>query len=129
GEYARRRIKDTGFGPQFPDLDLDGESYYLQAIYRHDPHWEAVLRYDSLISNVDDRDGTKFEAQQGLPAHLLFAEDWAVGLRYNLSSSLMVRAEYHRVCGTGWLSQRDNPDPAVIDKQWDLFALLLSYRF
>lgn len=128
-EYALRHIEDHGFGPFFPDTSFTGESYYFQGTYRVNPKWEAILRYDVLFFNRDDRDGTKFKAQTGLPANIAFAKDWTVGLRYNIASSLMVRAEYHRVYGTGWLRVQDNPDPTLLEKQWDLFALLLSYRF
>lgn len=128
-EYARRRVKDTGFGPRFPDFDVVGESYYGQVTYRHDSHWETVLRYDVLYPNRDDRDGLKFKAATGLPAHLQFAKDWMVGVRYNITPSWMVRAEYHNVYGFAWLFTRDNPDPAATEKKWDIFALLLSYRF
>lgn len=127
-EYRLLSDHNKGFGPLLPDSDIVGESYYGQAIYRLDPRWEAVLRYDVLYHDRDDRDGTEFKAETGLPANLQFANDWTVGLRYNITSSLMVRAEYHRVYGTGWVSIRDN-DPSMVDKQWDIFALLVSYRF
>ena len=133
GEYARRHTKDTGFGPDF-DFDIDGESYYVQGIYRWDPHLELVLRYDVLIGNVDDRDGTELEAATSIPSHRGFAKDWTFGVRYNITSSLMARAEYHNVYGTAWLFQQDQPgfpnDPfSSTDKKWDIFALLVSYRF
>ncbi len=127
-EYRLLFDQSKGFGPLFPDDDIVGEAYYAQAIYRLDPHWEAVLRYDALYHDRDDRDGTEFKAETGLPANLQFANDWTVGLRYNITSSLMMRAEYHWVYGTGWVSIRDN-DPSMVDKQWDIFALLVSYRF
>jgi len=127
-EYELRFDQSKGFGPLLPDNDIVGEGYYAQAIYRLDPHWEAVLRYDVLYHDRDDRDGTEFKAETGFPANLQFAKDWTVGLRYNITSSLMVRAEYHGVYGTGWVSIRDN-DPSMVDKQWDIFALLVSYRF
>lgn len=126
-EYFLQFNQAKGFGPPI-DTDFTGEGYYGQAIYRLDPHWEAVLRYDVFYADRDDRDGTEFKAETGLPANLLFAKDWTVGLRYNITSSLMVRAEYHWVYGTGWVSLRDN-DPSMVDKQWDIFALLVSYRF
>ena len=73
--------------------------------------WETVLRYDVLYNDVDDRDGTKFKAatQNTVPAHTQFAKDWTVGLRYKITPSLMVAAEYHRVYGTGWLSLTRQP--------------------
>lgn len=130
GEYARRPIKHEGFLVPGFDFDIVGESYYIQGIYRIDPHWEMVVRYDVLYSDVDDRDGTKTEAATGLPSHLLFAKDWTVGVRYNITPSWMARAEYHNVYGgTLYLFPQDNPVLSALDKKWDIFALLLSYRF
>ncbi len=132
GEYARRHIIDEGFSAGL-DLNTVGESYYVQGIYRFDPHWEMVARYDVFFGDVDDRDGSEFEARNrsaGLPSHLQFARDWTVGVRYNITRSLMVRAEYHNVYGgTLFLLPQDNPDPSTLDKKWDIFALLVSYRF
>jgi hypothetical protein len=41
----------------------------------------------------------------------------------------MLRAEYHHVIGTGWLSRLDNPKVGDTHKEWDLFAIQGSYRF
>ncbi len=129
GEYALRHTEDEGFGPAFPDTTFDGEAYYAQAMYRINPKWEAFVRYDALFLNRDDRDGTEFEAATGIPAHNLFAKDWTIGTRYYVTPEFMVAAEYHHVDGTGWLPAQDNPDPMATDKDWELFALLISYRF
>ncbi|MGH8526015.1 MAG: hypothetical protein ACREXY_17970, partial [Gammaproteobacteria bacterium] len=79
--------------------------------------------------NRDDRDGAKFEAETGIPGHILFAKDWTIGTRYYVSPAFMVAAEYHHVDGTGWLPAQDNLDLTATDKDWGLFALLVSYRF
>jgi hypothetical protein len=132
GEYARRHVVQEGFSTDFIDVDSDfvGESYYIQGIYRIDPHWEMMVRYDVFFANVDDRDGSEFEAATGLPSHLAFAKDWTFGVRYNITPSWMVRAEYHNVYGgTFFLFPQDNPDVFALNKKWDIFALLLSYRF
>ncbi len=130
GEYARRPIKDEGFLVPGFDLDIVGESYYVQGIYRIDPHWEMVVRYDVFYANVDDRDGSKTEAATGIPSSHQFAKDWTVGVRYNITPSLMARAEYHNVYGgTFFLFPQDNPDLSALDTKWDIFALLFSYRF
>ncbi|MGH8609185.1 MAG: porin [Gammaproteobacteria bacterium] len=129
GEYALRHTEDQGFGPDFPDTAFTGESYYLQAMYRASPKWEAFLRYDVFYANRDDRNGAKFEALTGIPGHNLFAKDWTIGARYYVTPALMVAAEYHHVYGAGWLPRQDNPDLTATDKKWDLFALLVSYRF
>lgn len=126
-EYALRSLKYKDFG--IPDLSFTGESYYLQGTYRFNPKWEAVLRYDVLYTDKDDRDGSDFAAATGLPAYNFFAKDFTVGLRWNITPSFMLRGEYHRVNGTAWLPLLDNPDPSDSTQHWNLFAILASYRF
>jgi hypothetical protein len=126
-EYALRFSEDKGFG-LFPDASSVGESYYGQFIYRIDPSWEALVRYDVTILDQDDPEGIKAK-RVDRPAHLSFANDWTFGLRYNITPSLMMRAEYHRVHGTGWVNFQDNPDQNELEKNWDIFAVLFSYRF
>ena len=129
-EYALRHTEDEGFGPSFPDADFTGESYYFQGMYRATAKWEAFLRYDVFYANRDDRDGAKTEALFGIPiSQNLFAKDWTIGARYYVTPAFMVAAEYHHVYGAGWLPRQDNPDLSATDKKWDLFALLVSYRF
>lgn len=128
-EYALRHFRLKDFGVPALNLDFSGESYYLQGTYRFNPKWEAVLRYDALYTNKDDRAGSVFNMATGRPAHSRYAKDWTVGLRWNITPSVMLSGEYHRVNGTAWLPLLDNPNPATATQKWDLFALLLSYRF
>ena len=129
GEYSQTYNENQGFGPSFPDTAFTGEGYYLQAMYRISPKWETLLRYDVYYGDREDRDGAKFEALTGIPGHNIYAKDWTIGARYYVTPAVMVAAEYHHVYGTGWLPSQDNPDLNATDKKWDLFALLVSYRF
>lgn len=129
GEYALRRLDYDGFGPIIPDQSFTGESYYLQAAYRFRPDWEVFLRYDALFTDRSDRDGKDFESRTTVPGYNRFAKDWTAGIRWDVSRSLMVRAEFHVVDGTAWLPLQDNPDPFANDQYWNLFALLASFRF
>ena len=53
-----------------------------------------------------------------LSAHFQFAKDWTVGVRYNITPSWMVRAEYHNVYGgTLYLFPQDNPDPFALGQE------------
>ncbi|SOD42243.1 porin [Nitrosovibrio sp. Nv4] len=128
-EYARRHLEYKNFGVAPLNLDFTGESYYLQGAYRITPEWEAMVRYDVLHIDSDDRDGKKWASANGRPAHNRFAKDITVGLRWNITPSFMLRAEYHRVNGTAWLSTLDNSNPADRSQHWDLFSILGSYRF
>ena len=129
GEYALRRIQFENFTPSPPKSSSTGESYYVQGIYRIALRWEAMVRYDVLYWDKDDRDGIDFEAATGglFQAHSRFAKDLTVGIRWDITPTFMLRAEYHNVDGTGWLSRLENPQGTK--QHWNLFALLAAYRF
>ncbi len=130
-EYAIRHFKLRNFNDPggLDSLNFFGESYYFQGEYRFTPKWEAFLRYDVLFTDRSDRDGSEFAAATGRPRHTRFAKDLATGLRWNVTPSFMLRAEYHYVNGTAWLSTLDNPNPSDTSRYWHLFAVQASYRF
>lgn len=134
-EYALRHFKYKNFDFESLDkLDFYGESFYFQGTYRFYPKWEAVLRYDVLFTNRKDRKGKRAAAEaaaagRNTPAHSRFAKDLTVGLRWNVSPELMLRAEYHRINGTAWLSVLDNPVASNTKRHWNLFAIQASFRF
>lgn len=127
GEYAQRSFAFKDLLPR--DQEITGESYYLQGSYRFTNHWEGFIRYDALYTDRKDRNGAEFAATTGRPAFTRFARDTTLGLRWDVTPNLMLRAEFHRVNGTAWLTVEDNPSLAALDQHWDLFALLASYRF
>jgi hypothetical protein len=129
GEYSLRFLKLRGFGRFLPDRSDTGESYYLQLAYRIWPKLELVGRYDVYFADRDDTSGRKFAALTHRPRHTRFARDFTLGMRLDLTSWWMVRVEYHRVEGTGWLPVSDNPDPRDLQKNWHLFSLLMAFRF
>ena len=131
-EYAIRPFNyNDSFNGRLKGLHFVGESYYFQGEYRFTPKWEGILRYDALFIDRSDRSGNQWAAlnfAQGLE-HSRYARDITVGLRWNVTPEFMLRAEYHHVNGTGWLSRLDNPNPRDTVKNWDLFAIQASYRF
>ncbi|MGX2030542.1 MULTISPECIES: porin family protein [Methylocaldum] len=129
GEYALRNTRLKHFGPLLPNTAATGESYYVQGTYRLTDEIEMMVRYDVLYQDINDRYGEKYEQRTGRPGSSRFAKDWTVGLRWDITPNWMARAEYHRVHGTGWLADTENPDPQKLDPDWDLFALELSFRF
>jgi len=124
-EYALRYSKYRKVGT-IPDFNRTGESYYLQGAYRFHKKFEALLRYDVLYQDRDDRKGKN--ASTG-PDHSLFAKDWTAGLRWDITKSWMSRIEYHYIDGTAWLPLSDNPLGSKTDRYWQLFTVLVSYRF
>ncbi|EXJ15917.1 OprO/OprP family phosphate-selective porin [Imhoffiella purpurea] len=128
-EYARRSVSLRDFGATFPDDGFTGESYYLQGTYRFAPDWEALLRYDALYWDKEDRNGTAFAAETGLPAYRRFAKDLTLGLRWDVTPAFMLRTEFHYIDGTGWLSDLENPISSETERYWTLFSVIGSYRF
>ncbi|PKO46233.1 MAG: hypothetical protein CVU29_06785 [Betaproteobacteria bacterium HGW-Betaproteobacteria-22] len=128
-EYARRPISLRGFGA-IPNVGQVGESYYVQGTYRVMPDWEIMLRYDAAYSNRDDRHGTSFAKKTGRPGFTQYSKDWTLGLRYDVTPAFMLRAEYHAIEGTSILPPLDNTaGVSALEKRWDMFMLLGSYRF
>lgn len=128
GEYAFRHSSFDHFSA-LPRNSFTGLSYYLQGIYRIQPKTELLLRYDVLYTDRDDKYGRAFEERSGRPAFSRYAKDWTLGLKYSVNPNFMLRAEYHRVNGTAWLTPMDNPDPAQQEKRWDMIMLLGSFHF
>lgn len=128
-EVALRHFSYSGFGPRIPDMDFTGLSWYFQATYRFTPRWSAVARFDSLCTELGDCDGEDFAAKTGRPSHRRFADDWMVGLRWDVTSSIMVRTEFHHIRGTAWITTEDNPNINDLHEDWNMFSLLVSFRF
>jgi len=128
-EYMNEPINWKNFGPNsFFAGDNTAAGWYLQGAYRPHPDWELLLRYDVSYLNKHDKDGSESGATQGIPGHNFYAKDLTFGVRWDVTSSFMLRAEYHVVEGTSWLSSLET-DPLTSSKYWDMFALLASYRF
>ena len=131
GEYGQVATERSGFVPGGEVMENTSESFYVQAQYRFMPNWSGLLRYDSFTANINDRGGDRSAALTGLPKHSFYARDLTVGLRWEFVRDWLVVSEYHSVWGTAWLSPADNPDlgQRTGPERWDMFALMLSYRF
>lgn len=128
-EYSLRPSSIQSFGRNAPDSTTHGQSYYVQGSYRLAPKWEALLRYDVMVADREDRDGKAFAAATRRPGFTRFSKDLTAGVRFDLTPELMLRAEYHRVDGTGYLPAQDNPNPLAQERRWDMLMLLASFRF
>ncbi|MEJ2444411.1 MAG: hypothetical protein P8Y42_13290 [Exilibacterium sp.] len=50
-------------------------------------------------------------------------------MRWDLAQNVMVRAEWHRVSGTGWLSLLENPPATETSQRWNLLAFSAAIKF
>jgi len=127
GEYYYSYNKFRDFGV-IPDTSPVSENWYIQGSYRLSHKWQSIIRYDVNYLDKDNRTGSNLE-QANLPAHMGFTKDWMIGLRWDITPSIMIRGEYHNINGTSWLPSADNPDRSKTKQYWDLFSIQASYRF
>ncbi len=127
GEYQYRWNNFGNFAAQ-GGKPFISENWYVEGSYRILPQLQATVRYDTLSMDISDRRGDG-AVSLGYPRYESFANDWVFGLRWDITPSWMVRADYHRIHGTAWLPQADNPDPNKHVQDWDLYGLQLSFKF
>lgn len=128
GEYMVQFNAVKHFGPDF-DRSLTSESWYIQGQFRIHDRLQAVARYDVYFVDRTDRHGKKLGLEPFRPRHAAFAKDWMVGLRWEITPSWMVSAEYHNIDGTAWLPFKDNPNPNKNQENWNMVLGLIAFRF
>ena len=130
-EYALRFFQFNNMAPYVPEdiADLTGESYYIQMQYRLTPLFEIFLRYDIIYLDRNDKDGLKYEAKGYGNRIEQFAKDATAGIALHINRTWLLRAEYHHIEGTAWLPVQDNPGMSSNQKNWQLFSVLVSYKF
>lgn len=125
GEYGRTTSRNRNYGSPLLEQDNTVEAYYLQADWRFQPGWQAFARYDALYIDKSDKKGKRFAAATGLPAHMIYAEDKTLGLRYDPNQSWALFLEMHWVEGAAWLPRIQASGP----KDWKLLLFEVAYRF
>ncbi|MBB1125898.1 hypothetical protein HUK38_06590 [Thiospirillum jenense] len=130
-EYSREPIEWRQFGQLFPDYKANAEGYYLQTTYRFHPQWEWLLRYEEGFANRADRHGNDLEqiSHGFIKKEMGFSKIFSTGLRWNINSQWMLRAEYQLHNGCFILSPRENPDFSQLERNWSLFTLQIGFRF
>ncbi|NOQ12948.1 MAG: hypothetical protein GQ583_00505 [Methyloprofundus sp.] len=129
GEYNMQWNRFSGITNIRPDTSTVSEYWYVQAGYRLLDNLQMTLRYDSGVRDTNDRSGEKVHERTGAPAHFVFAQDIVVGLRWDITPSWMVRAEYQRVHGAAAVSLLDNPSIPDLALDWNVYALQVAFRF
>lgn len=128
-EYSLIWNQITGITHIRPDSFPVSEYWYIQGGYRILDNLQLTLRYDSAATDINDRSGENFHNETHLPAHFQFTQDFVVGLRWDITPSWMIRAEYHRVHGASTVNLLDNPDIADLALDWNIFGLQAAFRF
>ncbi|MEN8180654.1 MAG: hypothetical protein ABFS39_18815 [Pseudomonadota bacterium] len=129
-EYMNEPIDYKGFNHVMDAGDTTVDGYYLQGTYRFSPDWELLARYEEAHFDKNDRDG--IETSIKLPPtkpYNHFTKMLTVGVLWEPTDRLMLRAEFSRVDGAIFLSDLENPDLSETERYWNMLALLVSYSF
>jgi hypothetical protein len=127
-EHMKEPLDFKGFNGMLDIADTTVDGYYLQGNYRIDADWELFARYEESHYNENDKDGRKTSALLGAPEHTYFSELWTLGILWEPTEKLMLRAEFSTIEGTIFLSNLEDT-PNVTERNWNLFSLLISYTF
>jgi hypothetical protein len=127
-EYMNEPIAYDGFSNlmDFGNTIVDG--YYLQGNYRLSPDWEVLMRYEEGHFDKHDRDGSDVMVPGSVPYNH-YTRMWTIGVLWEPTENLLMRAEYSRVDGTMFLSNLENPNYMETERLWNMFAFLISYSF
>lgn len=146
GEYGWVNTSRSGYQDELRELPTwqnnTMESFYVQGEYRFTPNFSAVLRYDVLHLNRDDRGGKELSRLSGgeFAPYRFYARDLTVGVRWSFARNFLWAADYHYVNGTAWLNQTDNaalyqigPASTLRNSEgpshFNLFTSMVSVRF
>lgn len=145
-EVALQDVEFEGIGGLFQNEGNEPLAYTFEANYKFTPKWQSFVRYEIFYLDKDDKYGRKFNQQLTTTSNTIsvatrglinvpvsasqarYSRSWVVGGRWDINNNLMARAEYHWFDGTAILSPREN-DMTTVKRNWDMFAISLSYRF
>ncbi|MCD2453043.1 hypothetical protein GO003_021925 [Methylicorpusculum oleiharenae] len=128
GEYLHQWNRFSGFGHSLPDKETATESWYVESTYRFIPQLQGAVPNNVLYLNTHEKQYIRMGCL-GAPDHVDYAKGWKVSIRWYVTTSWMLKAEYHRYEGTAGIPSANNPDPDSTHKYSDLTGLHRSYRF
>lgn len=103
--------------------------YYFDFGLKPTESTRFYIRYDVEHDDRKDLYGSKYEEETGDPAHLRYAFDTTLGVKYKLSQNILFGLEYHKIRGASWLPYIQDVGTEDIQKFWELYAATVSYRF
>jgi hypothetical protein len=111
------------------DLLNEGIGYYTQLSYRCSPRTSLYLRRDHIYQDKNDKSGFLNAARNGRAPYNNFSKEMVLGLRYEPSYDWTLGIEFHRVNGTLWMPDLENPNFSEQKQHWNMLLLQAAYRF
>lgn len=127
-EYVWEPLEWSGYDLSFPgapqlDSELTVDAFYLQVERYLDSDVSLLARYGESNTHRIEPPGSVF------PQYSNFSRILTLGVRWDITPRLMLRAEYANHNGTMILSNVENLSPASLSQHWNMLSVLASYRF
>jgi hypothetical protein len=129
--YQQRFVIDGFYSTTFK-LDDIGQGFYFQSRYKVSQRLTLLARYEDFYLDKDDKNGKQQEQNSNgaIPYYFGFHRDTTVGLNFDATSNMALRAEYHWIKGTGRLSPVVLPNTQLNNSEtWQMWAVQLMYWF
>ncbi|MEA1987677.1 MAG: hypothetical protein U9N57_00550 [Pseudomonadota bacterium] len=113
-------------GSELP-LEATTEGYYLQAEWFFQPDLTALIRYEELFLQSDDRDGSESQRENDL--YHGYGKGLTLGLSWDVATDWRLIGQVSTNEGTVWLPHYEGLDNEETKKYWKNYMLQLSYQF
>ena len=123
-EYTEYTGDRKVLGKDIPDGRSQGG--YVQLCYHILDQLIVSGFYDVFYTDKRDQDGDKYVAQ-GMPRYLAWRKDFGLGLRWDITSQWLVKAEHHWLSGAALGLPIYNPQG--VEEDWSYFVLKTSFNF
>ncbi len=144
-EYIHQNLEVKGFDlfipnlpsfiqqPVFPEITTDNLTnvgFYGQWRYFLEEDLILMLRYGRYFTDVDDKDGSEYYQETGMPDFSRYSFDLSAGIKWKLAPKWQVNFEGHFFEGTAAISPTIKLDHSSNnEKYWQLWSLQVSYSF
>ncbi len=119
--------------PKFPEVTTDSlvnAGFYGQWRYFLKDNLTLMIRYGRYFTDIDDKDGSLYQQETGMPAFSRYSFDLSAGLKWKISPKWQINLEGHFFEGTAAISPTIKLDHSDNDeKYWQLWSMQISYSF
>ncbi|MGE5343820.1 MAG: hypothetical protein ACM3SY_20310 [Candidatus Omnitrophota bacterium] len=124
-EYGEMTTNIEAF--DIPLENQTNQTFYVMLSYMLTNKLTLTGLYDVFYDNKKDKKGVYF-TEMGLPDHMAWRKDIGACLRYDFNPHWTIKAEYHKIDGTGLYIQLYNYG-TPFERKWSYFIFKTSFNF